>query len=80
MNINLLDGTFDKSEAINIITKFVDIKIKFQEEKIKNSHNEEDVKMRESRIKKLQKDLYDAREHLSASSKFISLNCFINVP
>ncbi len=80
MNINLLDGTFDKSEAINIITKFVDIKIKFQEEKIKNSHNEEDVKMRESRIKKLQKDLHDAREHLNASSKFISLNCFINVP
>ncbi|MEO5999957.1 MAG: hypothetical protein ABIN89_24170 [Chitinophagaceae bacterium] len=62
MNIQLIQGQFPRQEAIDIITKMVHVKIKFHEDKITGSCNEEDIKMRERRIKSLQKDLYDVRK------------------
>jgi len=53
MNIKLLNGNFSKQDAMELITKFIQVKISFHESKIKQSHNEEDIKMRESRIKQL---------------------------
>ena len=64
MNIQLIQGHFETKEAIDLVTKMIHIKIKFQEYKINNSSNEEDVKMRENRIKQLQKDLFNARESI----------------
>ena len=61
MKINIIKGKFKPDEALSIITKMIDVKIKFQEEKIKTSDNEEDIKMRENRIKSLQKELYESR-------------------
>ena len=58
MKIHLIKGQFSSKDALDIITKMINIKIKFQEEKIENSHNEEDIKMRETRIKILQNYLY----------------------
>ncbi|MBC7628927.1 MAG: hypothetical protein H7254_16730, partial [Ferruginibacter sp.] len=51
MNIQLIQGQFSANEAIEIITQMIQVKIKFQENKINNTHGEEATKMREKRIK-----------------------------
>ena len=56
MTIQLIQGQFSANEAIEIITKMVHVKIKFHEDKIHSNANEEDIKMRERRIKQLQKE------------------------
>ncbi len=38
--------------------------IKFQENKINDTSNEEDIKMRENKIKQLQKDLFETRKNI----------------
>lgn len=70
----LLKGSFTKEEAVNILTKMVDVKIKYHEDKIHHTSNEEDIKMRETRIKQLQKDLYEARIHIEKQNARIELN------
>ena len=74
MTIHLIKGQFTGADAISIITKMIDVKIKFQEGKIESSHNEEDIKMRETRIKALQKELYDARKLIDGHGDQVSLN------
>ncbi len=72
--IQLLKGTFTKQDAIGLLTKMVDAKIKFHEDKIHRTDNEEDVKMREKRIRQLQKELYEARVFIEKQQKTIELN------
>lgn len=79
MKINIIKGQFKTSEALSIITKMIDVKIKFQEEKIKNSDNEEDIKMRENRIKSLQKELYESRKFIESHRGLISLQSDIQI-
>jgi hypothetical protein len=79
MKIHLIQGQFTSKDAITIITKMIDVKIKFQEEKIKNSDNEEDVKMRETRIKTLQKELYESRKLIEAHGDSVSIESVINL-
>lgn len=62
MEIQLLKGNFTQSEALDILTQLIHVKIKFHENKIEKSDNEEDIKMRENRIKKLLQDLYEAKQ------------------
>jgi hypothetical protein len=59
--MEFIKGHFTKQEAIEIITHVIHVKIKFHENKIHSTSNEEDIKMREKRILQLQKDLYEAR-------------------
>lgn len=73
MKIKLLNGSFTKQEVMDIITKMIDVKIKFHEEKIKQADHEEDTKMREKRIKELQKELYEARLYLEHVSGPVSV-------
>ncbi len=79
MKINIIKGKFKPDEALSIITKMIDVKIKFQEEKIKTSDNEEDIKMRENRIKSLQKELYESRKFIESHGGLVSLQSEINV-
>lgn len=79
MKFQLLKGSFSKQEALNVVTQMVEIKIKFQENKIKKSDNEEDIKMRENRIKQLQKDLYEARAYIEQQPGAISLQSEITI-
>jgi hypothetical protein len=55
MTIQLLEGEFNTAEGLDLISQLINIKIKYQESKINNSANEEDIKQRESKIKRLQK-------------------------
>ena len=62
MKMTLINGRFDTEDALEILTQMVHVKIKYHEKKINASTNEEDVKMREGKIKQLQKDLFEIRE------------------
>ncbi len=73
MNIQLIKGKFTPQEAIDIITQMINVKIKFQENKIANSDGEEAIKMREKRIKDLQQDLSNAREYIDNHKENIAL-------
>jgi hypothetical protein len=80
MDLQLLKGTYTKQEAMTLLAKLIDIKIKFQEEKIKNADHEEDIKMREARIKELQKNLYEARIYIERlNTKELPLTGQINL-
>lgn len=74
MNITLIDGHFTAKEALDLLTQIIHVKIKFHESKIAHLDNEEDIKMREKRVKQLQKDLYDARKLIEDGKKNYSLH------
>jgi hypothetical protein len=77
MNIQLIQGQFSKKDAIDLITQMIHIKIKFHEGNINDDDNEEDIKMREKRIKQLQKDLYEARKHIEHKENSVDLTARI---
>ena len=79
MKIQLIKGTFDAKEAIDIITQMIHVKIKFQEGKISNLSNEEDIKFREGRIKQLQKELYEAVKYFKETKNTINLSSDIEI-
>lgn len=54
-------------------------KVKFHENIIGNNDNEEDIKMRENRIKQLQKDLFDARQYIENKGENVSINASIEI-
>jgi hypothetical protein len=79
MNLQLIQGEFNSKEALDIITQMIHVKIKFHEDKISRSSNEEDIKMREDRIKKLQHDLYQLRQLVQSKHKKVHLESVIEV-
>lgn len=79
MKIQLLDGNFGGQEAIEILTKLIQVKIQFQEQKINEISGEEEIKMRENRIKKLQKELFEARMLIEKKKEKVNLNCEITL-
>ncbi|HVX25144.1 MAG TPA: hypothetical protein VHB70_02285 [Parafilimonas sp.] len=79
MHIQLLQGRFSKQDALDLIAQMIQTKISFHEKKIELSHNEEDIKMRESRIKQLQNSLADVRRQLNGSDEAISLHAQIEI-
>ena len=79
MNIQLIQGQFGGKEAIELITQMIHAKVKFHENIISNEDSEEDIKMRENRIKQLQKDLFDARQYIEKKGDNISINASIEI-
>lgn len=79
MMLQLIEGQFSKNETQTMITQMFEVKIKFHENKIMNSHNEEDIKSRENKIKKLQKSLSDFRIFLNTKSDNVKINASINI-
>lgn len=79
MKIQLLKGQFTSKDALDIITKMIHIKIKYHEEKIKSEDEEETMKMRENRIIKLQKELYELRKFIESNGDTFSLESEINL-
>ena len=79
MNLQLLKGTYTKAEALDIVSQFVQVKIKFHENKIEKSHQEEDVKMREARIKQLQLDFSELKKRLSDIGDDCTLDAEIKI-
>jgi len=79
MNIQLIQGQFNANEAIEIITQMIHVKIKYHENKITGNSNEEDIKSRETKIKRLQKELFEAREIVLSKRKNISIDAVITI-
>ena len=79
MNIQLIQGQFSTQEAIDIITQMIQVKIKFHENKINNTHGEEAIKMREKRIKDLQQDLKKVRDFIEKQGENVTLQSEITL-
>ena len=79
MKIQLLKGSFTPKEIEKILTELIHVKIRFHEEKIKNDDDEETIKMREHRIIKLQKELFEVRKYITNSSTNIMVDSEINL-
>jgi hypothetical protein len=79
MNIHLIEGSFRAEDALELITKMVHIKINYHENKISKNETEEDLKYRESKIKRLQKELFELRTLLDNSPEKLRLNAVIHI-
>lgn len=79
MNITLIDGHFTSKEALDILTQIIHVKIKFHESKIAHLDHEEDIKMREKRVKQLQKDLYEVRKMVDEGKKNYTLHAELEI-
>lgn len=62
MELQLIDGFYSTTDTIDILSQMVQVKIKYHESKIHPMSNTEDIKYRESRIKKLQEELQKVKE------------------
>ncbi|MGL2965830.1 hypothetical protein [Flavobacterium sp. XGLA_31] len=79
MKLQLIDGAFSPTETLELLTQLYQVKIKFHEEKVKNSANEEDIKMRERKIKLLQKNLDEARAFIKMENKHFHIESYITI-
>lgn len=78
MVIQLMQGQFKPTEAVEIISQMIDIKIKYQESKITASCSEEDIKNRESKIIRLQKELSDAKNSILSKNEELNIDASIS--
>lgn len=79
MNFQLIQGQFSPNEAVEIITKIIHVKIKYHENKIVETSSEEEMKMRETKIIKLQKDLFEIRNYIQDKKGTIDLQANIDI-
>ncbi len=79
MNIQLIKGEFSSNDAIELIAQMIHIKIKYHENKINNLSNEEDLKTRETKIKQLQKELYELRKMINSKTDSVNVEAIIKV-
>jgi len=77
--MQLIKGSYSKNDALEIIQQIVGIKIKFHEDKIAASDSEEDIKMRETRIRDLQNDLTAFRIAIKQHSGSINMNSLLSL-
>lgn len=79
MELQLIKGHFTPQDAVDLITRIIDIKIKYHEGKITSKSSEEDIKMREKRIKQLQKELFEVRQYIGRKTGKISLDSTLTI-
>lgn len=79
MMLHLIKGNYSQSEALDLLTQLIHVKIRFHENKIEKSHKEEDIKMRERRIKQLQKEFYEAKKFILSKGSKCELESEINI-
>jgi hypothetical protein len=75
----LLDGEFPAAEALKVLAKLFEVKIKFHEEQICKTNSEEDIKMRERKIRDLQRNLAELRDYIKNENGHIKLHSTIQV-
>ena len=79
MNIQLIQGEFNANDALELITQLIHVKIKYHENKINADATEEDIKRRESKIKLLQKELYEFKDAFVSKKGSVKMDSVINV-
>lgn len=73
MDFQMINGGFTKAEAYDLVAQMVAVKINFHRNKISFADNEEDIKMREGRIKGLQERLNMFRNQLQELGDFVHM-------
>ena len=73
MDIQLIQEEFSSNDAIEIITQLVHLKIKYHENKIHSHSSEDDIKTREAKMKRLQKDLFELRKNINSNYRYFVL-------
>jgi hypothetical protein len=79
MNIPLVHGNFSPSDSFELLNQMVQLKVKFHENKISKTSNEEDIKYRESKIKRLQNDLMELKKYIDQSNANLSVDVQIKL-
>lgn len=79
MKLQLIKGRFERDEALELLQQLLQVKIKYHEQKITRSISEEDIKMREQRIKQLQHEFAELRQILSKEEQWCELESEVNV-
>lgn len=77
--MDIIKGTYSSDEAFEIVKNIIQLKINFHEEKISLSDNEEDIKMRENRIKSLQTDLFSFRKLVYSKTSSVDMNAILKL-
>lgn len=75
----LINGSFSKEDALELISGIVALKINYHEKMIDRSANEEDIKMRENRIRKLQDELGEFRESMKQKAEPVTLSASLSI-
>lgn len=71
MQIQLIEGDFNKADTLELVSQMIQIKIKYHEKAIQRNSSEEDIKYRESKIKFLQDKLLQLREEINRSNNHV---------
>ncbi len=79
MQLELIKGQFSGTEALDILTQMIQVKLKFNESKIVQGSSEEDIKYRESRLKYLQNELATIRTALLQQNQPLQINATIHI-
>ena len=80
MDFQLFQGGFNTVDAIELLSKMIEVKINFHEGKIGETTSEEDIKFRENKIKKLHSDLSDIKKILVLpSTRMVNIQAKIEV-
>ena len=64
MEINLINGSFTRNDAMHLINQLMNVKLEFHEDKINMHENLDDIKSREKRIIQIQNQLRACKEAL----------------
>jgi hypothetical protein len=64
MELQLIEGVFNRNELMDIISRMIDVKINYHVDKIEKSADEDDIKMRERKIRQLQETMHTCRHTL----------------
>lgn len=73
IELQLIKGRFNKTEAFDLVSQMVNIKIRYHEDKIRWAEKEEDIKMRENRIKQLQKELFEFKNRIFSNEQSVNI-------
>ena len=79
IRVNLANGVFYSGDAASIIRGMIEVKVKFHEDKISRLSNMEEIKMREQRIKELQRIQSKIQDWLKAHGEQTNLELTLSV-
>lgn len=79
MKIELIQGEFNSSDTLELLSQMIQIKIKYHENKILSNSSEEEIKWRESKIKRLQNKLQEIRNYVKSNDKHLILEGIIHM-
>lgn len=77
MELSLIKGQFTPEESLELLHHLVQVKIRFHENQIKAGADEEDIRMRESRISELQRELAAIRKKIMSGESRVDMNAVV---